>query len=49
MLVHGMIVRGRSDDKHYGVAALESPDEEELKFCRELGKRTANLVLKLER
>ncbi len=48
MLVHGMIVRGRSDDKHYGVAALESPGEEELKLCRELGKRTASLVLKLK-
>jgi len=49
MLVHGMIVQGRSDDKHYGVAALESPDEEELKLCKELGKRTASLVLKLKR
>ncbi|UCE15311.1 MAG: NAD(P)H-dependent oxidoreductase [Candidatus Bathyarchaeota archaeon] len=49
MLVHGMIVQGRSDDKHYGAAALESPNEEELKFCRELGKRTAGLVLKLKK
>lgn len=48
MLVHGMIVHGRSDDKHYGAAALESPNDEELKFCRELGKRTASLVLKLK-
>jgi len=47
MLIHGMIVQGRSDDKHYGAAALESPNDEELKFCRELGKRTASLVLKL--
>lgn len=49
MLIHGMIVQGRSDDKHYGAAALESPDDEELKFCRELGKRTASLVLKLKK
>ena len=49
MLIHGMIVQGRPDDKHYGAAALESPDDEELKFCRELGKRTASLVLKLKK
>jgi len=49
MLIHGMIVQGRSDDKHYGAAAVESPSDEELKFCRELGRRTANLVLKLKK
>ncbi len=49
MLIHGMIVQGRSYDKHYGAAALESPDDEELKFCNELGKRTASLVLKLKK
>ncbi len=49
MLIHGMIVQGRSDDKHYGAAAFESPDDGELKFCRELGKRTASLVLKLKK
>ncbi len=49
MLIHGMIVQGRSYDKHYGAAALESPDNEELKFCNELGKRTASLVLKLKK
>jgi len=49
MLIHGMIVQGRSDDKHYGAAALESPSDEELKFCRELGNRTASLVLKLKK
>jgi len=49
MLVHGMIVQGRADDKHYGAAALETPDEEELEYCRELGKRTATLVKKLKR
>jgi NAD(P)H dehydrogenase (quinone) len=49
MLIHGMILQGRPDDKHYGAAALESPDDGELKFCRELGKRTASLVLKLKK
>ncbi|MGB9959657.1 MAG: flavodoxin family protein [Candidatus Bathyarchaeales archaeon] len=48
MLVHGMIVHGRADDKHYGVAAVENPDEESLEYCRELGKRTASLVIKLK-
>jgi len=48
MLVHGMIVQGRADDKHYGAAAVETPDEEELEYCRELGKRTAALVKKLK-
>jgi len=49
MLIHGMIVQGRADDKHYGAAAVEKPDKEELEYCRELGKRTANLVLKLKK
>jgi NAD(P)H dehydrogenase (quinone) len=47
MLVHGMIVQGRADDKHYGAAAVGSPREKELAFCKELGKRVANLVKKL--
>ncbi len=49
MLIHGMIIQGRSDDKHYGAASVESPDDEESKFCRELGERTASLVLKLKK
>lgn len=48
MLVHGMIVHGRADDKHYGAAAVETPDKEELKHCLELGKRTATLVKRLK-
>ncbi len=47
MLIHGMIVQGRADDKHYGAAAVESPDEEDIENCRELGKRVASLVKKL--
>ena len=49
MLIHGMIIQGRSDDKHYGAASVESPDDEESKSCRELGQRTASLVLKLKK
>jgi NAD(P)H dehydrogenase (quinone) len=48
MLVHGMIVQGRSDDKHYGAAAVSSPNEKELDQCRELGKRVATLAKKLK-
>jgi hypothetical protein len=48
MLVHGMIVQGRSDDKHYGAAAVGSPCEKELESCRTLRKRVAKLVKKLE-
>jgi NAD(P)H dehydrogenase (quinone) len=44
MLVHGMIIQGRTDDKHYGAAAVESPNEEETGFCVELGKRVATLA-----
>jgi len=27
LLIHGMIVQGRSDNKHYGPAAVESPSK----------------------
>jgi len=48
MLVHGMIVKGRSDDKHYGASAVGSPREKELESCKALGKRVAKLIKKLE-
>lgn len=48
MLIHGMIIQGRPNNKHYGAAAVGSPNKEELKLCRELGKRTASLVVKLK-
>jgi NAD(P)H dehydrogenase (quinone) len=48
MLVHGMIIQGRHDDKHYGAAAVETPKEEEIEMCRGLGKRTAELVLRVK-
>ena len=49
MLVHGMVVQGCSDNKHYGAAAVGAPKEEDLEYCRNLGKRVANLVIKLEK
>ena len=48
MLVHGMIVQGRNDDKHYGAAAVEAPDEEEVKHCQELGRTVASLAVALK-
>jgi NAD(P)H dehydrogenase (quinone) len=48
MLIHGMIVWGRADDKHYGVAVTGKPSKEDLAECEELGKRVAELVLKLK-
>ena len=47
MLIHGMIVQGRADDKHYGVAVTGAPTKEDLTECEELGKRVATLVLRL--
>jgi len=48
MLIHGMIIWGRADDKHYGVAVTGKPDKEDLAECEELGKRVAELVLRLK-
>ena len=47
MLVHGMIVQGRSDDKHFASAAVGPPHPKEIEHCKELGRRVAHLVLKL--
>jgi NAD(P)H dehydrogenase (quinone) len=48
MLVHGMIVQGNADDKHYGVAVQGTPKSSDLKECEELGARVAMLVQKLK-
>lgn len=47
MLVHGMIVQGRAEDKHYGAAAVGKPGKKDVENCRELGKRVAALVKRL--
>ncbi len=44
MLIHGMIVQGRYDNKHYGPTAVESPSKKEIDSCKELGKRVAGLA-----
>jgi NAD(P)H dehydrogenase (quinone) len=48
MLIHGMIVEGNSEDKHYGAAAKGAPTAEDLLACEELGARVAGLVQKLK-
>jgi NAD(P)H dehydrogenase (quinone) len=49
MLVHGMIIQGRHDTKHYGAAAVGCPKTEEIDSCRNLGKRVAELSAKLKK
>jgi NAD(P)H dehydrogenase (quinone) len=48
MLVHGMIVQGRADDKHYGAAAVGKPGKEDIESCEKLGKKVASLAAKLK-
>jgi len=48
MLIHGMVIQGRSHAEHYGAAAVGKPKEREEERCRELGKMVAGLVLKLK-
>ena len=47
MLIHGMIVQGRADDKHYGVAVEGVPKKVDLAECEKLGKIVAELVKRL--
>lgn len=47
MLIHGMIVQGRSRTAHYGAAAVGAPNEEEWQSCRDIGERTARLVARI--
>lgn len=47
MLIHGMIIQGRYDNKHYGATAVGVPSEKELESCKELGKRIADLTVKI--
>jgi NAD(P)H dehydrogenase (quinone) len=47
LLVHGMIIQGDAEDKHYGVACVGKPDEEDLELCRRMGRRLAELASRL--
>src|SRR5512136_740013 len=48
LLIHGMIVQGRTDDKHYGPTAVESPNKEEIESCKQLGARVSRLAAALK-
>ncbi len=48
MLIHGMIVQGRTHEGHYGAAAVDSPNKRELEACQDLGKSVTDLVQKLK-
>jgi len=48
MLIHGMIVQGRANEKHYGAAAVGVPRQADFRSCMDLGKRTASLVMRLK-
>jgi len=48
MLVHGMVIQGRSDDKHFGATAVGAPNAKETEYCRELGRRVARLASRLK-
>jgi len=48
MLIHGMVVQGRYDNKHYGPTAVESPNPKEKASCKELGERVARLAVALK-
>lgn len=47
MLVHGMIIQGNHEGDHYGAIAVGAPDERSQEECATLGRRTAELVLRL--
>ncbi len=48
MLIHGMIIQGRTHGGHYGAAAVGEPNEQDKENCIQLGKMVANLTMKLE-
>jgi len=49
MLIHGMIIQGTSSGDHYGPVSIGSPDRRAEKLCVSLGKRVADLVIKLKK
>jgi NAD(P)H dehydrogenase (quinone) len=49
MMVHGMVVQGMHDDAHYGVASVNPTSKKSIERCREFGKRTAALAVKLKK
>jgi NAD(P)H dehydrogenase (quinone) len=47
LLVHGMVIQGSATGDHYGPVAINVPDERAKKQCQALGKRVAELAIRL--
>jgi NAD(P)H dehydrogenase (quinone) len=47
MLIHGMIIQGSHMGDHYGPVSINAPDERVKKQCEALGRRVAELAIKL--
>ncbi len=47
MLIHGMIIQGTPGGDHYGPVSIESPDSRVEMQAQSLGKRVAELAIKL--
>lgn len=48
MLVHGMLIKGRAKQQHYGLAVVQQPEEDELTLCEEFGADFAKICLKVK-
>ena len=49
LLIHGMIVQGDAQGDHYGAIAVGAPDERSRKECEKLGRRVAELMVRMAR
>ncbi len=47
LLVHGMVVQGDAGGPHYGPVAVGAPDAAAQEQCRKLGRRMAELAVRL--
>lgn len=47
MLIHGMVVQGTANGDHYGPVAVGTPDERIRPQCQALGRRVAELTVKV--
>ena len=47
LMIHGFVVKGEPSAGHFGPVAIGKPDEVILKECRLLGKKTAELIRRL--
>ena len=48
MLIHGMIVQGRTSKGHYGAASVGEPQPKENESCKNLGRMVAQLAKRLK-